>query len=106
MRLSKDTGEEKGDSLEELQKGLPTVDPALIREVVTSIMDFPPESNLGKRERETAFANNQCALLDSEVPDTDPATLSILTQDPNDASMVTTPKKGSAEELQFINKND
>ena len=67
MRLSKT--EEKGDSLVELQKCLPTIDPVVIQEVVTSIMDFPRESNLGKRkpeqplDRESTSANNQCALL-------------------------------------------
>ena len=105
MRLSKETGEE-GDSLEELQKSLPSVDPELIRKVVASIMDFPPESNLGKRERESTSANNQHALLENEVPDPDPATLTELTQALDETSMVTTPKKGSAEELQFINKKD
>ena len=102
MRLSKDTGEATGDSLDELQKGLPNIDPELVREVVTSIMDLPPNSNLGKRERDTS---NPYALLELES-ETDPATLTELTQEPTNTSMMTTPKKGSLEELQFINKDD
>ena len=102
MRLSKESTE-TGDNLAELQKNLPTIDPELIRAVVSSIMDFPPESNLGKRERDTS--TNPYALLESE-PETDPATLSELTQESTDTSMMTTPKKGSVEELQFINKDD
>ena len=101
LRLSKG-GTDSGDSLAELQSSLPTIDPELVREVVKSIMDFPPESNLGKRERDTS--SNPYALL--EEPETDPATLSELTQASSDTSMMTTPKKGSAEETQFINKDD
>ena len=66
MRLSKDSTEEIGDNLAELQKSLPTIDPELIRAVVSSIMDFPPESNLGTRERDSS---NPYALL--EVTETD-----------------------------------
>jgi hypothetical protein len=108
MRLSKEAGE-RGDSLEVLQKALPTIDPELVKDVVTSIMDFPPESNLGKRERDTSSTststNNMYTLLPSEEPVLNLA-LSHLTQDSDETRMLTTPKKGSAEELQFINKND
>ena len=100
LRLSKG-GTDSGDSLAELQSSLPTIDPELVREVVKSIMDFPPESNLGKRERDPS---NPYALL--EETETDPATLSELTQASPETSMITTPKKGSAEEIQFINKTD
>ena len=104
MRLSKETGE-KSDSLEVLQKALPTIDPELIKEVVTSIMDFPPESNLGKRERDTTSSNNMHTLLQNEEPEPELA-LSHLTQASDETLMITTPKKGSAEELSYVNKND
>jgi hypothetical protein len=104
MRLSKEAGE-RGDSLEVLQKALPTIDPELVKDVVTSIMDFPPESNLGKRERDTTSTNNMYTLLQNEEPEPELA-LSHLTQASDENLMITTPKKGSVEEIQFINKND